>query len=382
MPHAVASPAHNATRFWAYRRVAEEFLDGASCNVHQLAQMLHDLQWPEVARAFSVAIYKAATNGALRPDLCDEFANLVAYVAFLAFGSTERRVAQPWFLKNWDEFFVSCTNGILNLYDCRRVAGDDDDDDAGRERTLRHAFGGVLALVGGTKAYMSLDRLARSSAVHALMVAAGHNERSFLWHGVGDSGGRPGAPAVPARFCAAAQRPMTMAHVVLMDVVADAVLATDDHDATTWERAFGHYAGAARWRDFARRCAAFGTERGSTTVHASLLLEHRVEEAFARAPVAAESEAAAPHTASRAKRKRAAAAEVVAPARLAEWEQRAGADAMAVVVANAPLNPAHAWLSPPTPSTRSSVAAERARNTRTRRHAPFGARVAPPDGGP
>ena len=253
MPQAAATPVHhNETRFWAYRRVAREFLVGELHDAHRLAQMLHDMRWPEVASAFSAAIYQTAKGGALRPDLQAEFANLVAYAAFLAFGSTERRVAQPWFLKNWDEFIVSCVNGLIDEHDQDRALGGDD---APCERTLRHALEGVLALAGGAKRYMSLDRLAESSAVHALLVAAGHCERSFLWHGLADERAGERAEAPPSRCRLAAQRPVTVAHAVLMDVVARAVLATDDRDVRTWERAFGHYAGATRWRDFASRCA-------------------------------------------------------------------------------------------------------------------------------
>ena len=380
MPQATGPPAYNALRFWAYKRAAEEFLIGEMYDAHQLAQMLHDLQWSEVARAFSFAIYKAATKGALRPDLKVEFANLLAYVAFLAFGSTERRVAQPWFLKNWDEFFISCINGLVNLHDCRHTG----DDDARRESTLRRAFEGVLALAGGAKRYMSLDRLARSSAVHALLVAAGHGERSFLWNGFESLGGR--AEAVPPRFRVEAQRPMTMAHVVLMDVVASAVLATDDHDVTTWERAFGHYAGADRWRAFADRCARFCARRG-ITMHSTLLLEHRVKEAFARAistTVAAEAEATAvPKTAAaRADRKRkrgevaATTAGDATAGSLVEWEEQAAADAMAVAVADAPRNPAHAWLSPPRPPRAPPSPLSVRESVRTPRPAQFGARLA------
>lgn len=378
MPQAVAKPAYNETRFWAYGRVAREFLIGEMYDTHQLAQMLHDLQWPEVSRAFSSAIYEAATRGALRPDLQEEFANLVAYVAFLAFGSTERRVAQPWFLKNWDEFVVACINGLVDEH-CRNHIGDD----AERERTLRDAFKGVLALAGGAKRYMSLDRLADSSAVHALLVAAGHNERSFLWNGLADIGEQ--AEAVPPRCRVEAQRPMTMAHAVLMDVIASAVLATDDHDVTTWERAFGHYAGATRWRKFADRCTRLCASR-NITMHSLPLLEHRVKKAFAHA-ISATVAAEAADTAARAGRKRMRVAVEVATVKaatvgsLAEWEEQAAADAMAVVVADAPLNPAHAWLSPPTPSTRSTIVTERARaSARTPRCAQFGVRLARRDG--
>ena len=375
MPQATATAVpHNKTRFCAYERVARQFLVGELYDAHRIAQMLHDMQWPEVAAAFSAAIYQTAKEGgALRPDLQAEFANLVAYVAFLAFGSTERRVAQPWFLKNWDTFLVECINGLVDEHDQNRVVGEDD---AQRERTLRHAFEGVLALAGGAKRFMSLDRLADSSAVHALLVAAGHCGCSFLWRGL--AGERERAEALPSRCRLAAQRPLTMAHAVLMGTVASAVLATDDHDVATWERAFGHYAGATRWRDFANRCAQVCAGR-STAVHAILALEYRVQGAFARALSAAEAAEATGRVHHR-KRKRAAVevatanGDATVRSLLAEWEEQTAVDAMAVAMAGAPLDPSHAWLSPPTPSTRSTIVAERGARARTPRPPKFGAR--------
>ena len=387
MPQATATAVpHNKTRFCLYERVARQFLVGELYDAHQLAQMMHDMQWPEVAAAFSAAIYQTAKGGALRPDLRAEFANLVAYVAFLAFGSTERRVAQPWFLKNFDTFIVECINGLVDEHDQNRAVGDEDD--AQRERTLRRAFEGVLALAGGAKRYMSLDRLVDSSAVHALLVAAGHCGCSFLWRGLADAGER--AEALPSRCRRAAEQPVTMAHAVLMDVVAHAVLATDDHDATTWKRAFGHYAGATRWRDFADRCTRFCAGRSSTAHSAILALEHRVQGAFARALSAAEAAEAAEAAGRVVRRKRTRAAMEVATANgdaterslLAEREEQDAVEAMAVAMADAPLDPIHAWLSPPTPSTRSTIAAERGARARTPRtpHTPrpaeFGARRA------
>ena len=357
--------------------MARQFLVGKLYDAHQLAQMMHDMQWPEVAAAFSAAIYQTAKGGALRPDLQAEFANLVAYVAFLAFGSTERRVAQPWFLKNWDQFLVECINGLVDEHDQNRAVGEDD---AQRERTLRRAFEGVLALAGGAKRFMSLDRLADSSAVHALLVAAGHCGCSFLWRGLADAGER--AEALPSRCRLAAQRPLTMAHAVLMGTIASAVLATDDRDATTWSRAFGHYAGATRWRDFAKRCARVCAGRSTTAHSAILALEYRVQGAFARAISAAEAAEAAEAAGRVVRRKRTRAAVDVATAngdateRLAEREEQAAADAMAVAMADAPLDPMHAWLSPPTPSTRSTIAAERGARARTPRAVKFGVRRA------
>ena len=270
----VKTVTYNLVRFNAYRRCATEFVHGEVYDMHELANMLHALRWIEVPRAFSVALYNAARKGPLRPGLELEFKQLLAYVTFLAFGSTEREVVQPWFLKNWDDFFVSCVDGILclNNHPDSRVKR--------REDILRRAFGGVLTLVEGARRYMSLDRLAESSAVHALLVAAGHSRASFLWHGYLQLGGDQ--DDVPDIHASGATRAMTLAHLFLMDVIAEAILATGDTEVVSWERAFGHYAGSVKWRTYAQRCKAFRPD-ASTLMPKALLLEHQVEEAYRNA---------------------------------------------------------------------------------------------------
>lgn len=273
-PPSVKTVSYNLVRFNAYRRCATEFVHGEVYDMHELANMLHDLRWVEVPRAFSVALYNAARKGPLRPGLELEFKQLLAYVTFLAFGSTEREVVQPWFLKNWDDFFVSCVDGILCLNNRP------DDRIKRREDILRRAFGGVLTLVEGARRYMSLDRLAESSAVHALLVAAGHTRASFLWHGYMQLGGDQ--DDVPDVDTNGASRSMTLAHLFLMDVIAEAVLATGDTEVVSWERAFGHYAGSVKWRAYAQRCTALRPD-ASTLMPKALLLEHQVEEAYRNA---------------------------------------------------------------------------------------------------
>lgn len=272
--------SYNLVRFNAYRRCATAFVNGAVYDMHELANMLHDLRWAEVPRAFSVALYEAARKGPLRPGLRFEFKQLLSYLTFLAFGSTEREVVQPWFLKNWDDFFVSCVDGILSLNNrpnhvIKR-----------REEVLRRAFGGVLTLVEGARRYMSLDRLAESSAVHALLVAAGHARGSFLWHGHVQLGGDEFEVQDVRKDDA--ERSMTLTHLILMDVIAEAILATGDAEVVTWERAFGHYAGSVRWRAFAQRCKVYSPDF-ETMQAQTVLLEHQVQEAYRRAYAAVTS---------------------------------------------------------------------------------------------
>ena len=264
--------SYNLVRFDAYKRCATEFVHGEVYDMHELANMLHDLRWSEVPRAFSVALFKAASKGPLRSGLELEFKQLVAYVTFLAFGSTERDVVQPWFLKNWDDFFVGCVDGILSLSYNRA-----DHELKQQEDVIRRAIGGVLTLAEGARRYMSLDRLTESSAVHALLVAAGHSRGSFLWHGFLQLGGDKSE--VPKMYAHESTRIITLAHLFLMDVIAEAILATGDTEVVSWERAFGHYAGSIRWRAFAQRCTVYRTDAAKQMPQA-VLLEHQVREAY------------------------------------------------------------------------------------------------------
>ena len=266
---------YNRVRFEAYKRCAKEFVDGETYDANELANMLHDVRWAEVPRAFSVALFHAARKGELRPGLGDEFKKLIDYVTFLAFGSTERDVVQPWYLKNWDDFFVSCVDGILSLN-----SRADMDELKRREPAIRRAFEGVLELLKGARKYMSLSRLAHSEPVHALLVAAGHSSNSFLWHGhiqMSD----PICEVSPSCL-AVAERKLTLAHIFLMEVVSEAVLATHDDVVISWKRTFGHYAGASRWRRFAQRCNRFALKRDFKALK-TVMLEAQVENSYKRA---------------------------------------------------------------------------------------------------
>ena len=261
-------PVYNKERFEAYKRSAAEFVDGQVYDANEIGHMLHDIRHEEVPKAFAVALFHATKTREARPGLTREFRALVEMAVLLGFGSTDRALVQPWFLQNWDAFFVSCADGLLNLHKndqrLRRAP-----------EQMRRAVRGLLALVGGARNYMSLDRLVQSSAVHALLVAAGHTKSCFLKNGFRQMGGE-----VRKGDDAQYSRPLTLAHIVLMDEVAAAVLAQPERSVDSWERAFGHYAGAAKWRAFAMRCRSYCTVPGLTAPALSLL-ERQVEQAVA-----------------------------------------------------------------------------------------------------
>lgn len=268
-----APVAYNKTRFDAYKRRATEFVDGQIYDANEMAHMLHDIRHDEVPKAFAVALYNTAKQGELRRGLGAEFEAVLEYAVFLGFGSRERALVQPWFLQNWDTFFVSCVDGLLNL--CKndqRVRRNED--------RVRRAVQGLLALIGGARKYMSLDRLSDSSGAHALLVAAGHTRVCFLKNGFAQMGGDMATVADKDRPYY--MRPLTLAHVLLMDEVAKAVLLTSDRCVASWEHAFGHYAGAMKWRAFAMRCKCYCPVPG-LMAPSLLALECQVEQAFARA---------------------------------------------------------------------------------------------------
>lgn len=266
---------YNRVRFDAYRRCANEFVIGETYDCNELANMLHDLRWPEVPRAFSVALYNAACLGPLRPGLARNFKELLEYVTFLAFGSAERDVVQPWYLKNWDDFFVSCVEGILSLNNRA------DNVLLKRETVVRRAFRGVLTLVEGARGYMSLDRLVHSSAAHALLVAAGHSAHSFVWNGWVQLGGD--VDGVPVGCVRDAKRQMTLAHAFLMDEVAKSILDAQSFDVLSWDHAFGHFAGSQKWRSFAERCTFYASRLGAHAIPAVRRLDDEVEHAYLHA---------------------------------------------------------------------------------------------------
>ena len=279
-PQARPKPVYNKARFEAYKQSATAFVNGRLYDANELGHMLHDIRHDEVPKAFAVALYHATKEGEVRHNLAGEFRGLVEMAVLLGFGSTERGLVQPWFLQNWDTFVVSCADGLLNLNsNDQRVQRKPDH--------LRRSVRGLLALVSGVRNYMSLDRLAPSTGVHALLVAAGHTKSCFLKNGFRQMGGDARKGDDPQYF-----RPLTLAHVLFMDEVARAVLAEPSRSVDSWERAFGHYAGAAKWRAFAARCRSYCRVPG-VTAPALLMLERQVEHAVSQSAADASLEEAA-----------------------------------------------------------------------------------------
>jgi len=243
------SATHNETRFRAYRTVACEFVKGEAYDPNQLANMLLDLRWNEVPRAFAVALHIAARAGPLRENLKESFRGLLSYIAFLGFGSIERQIVQPWFLQNWDFFFVATLDGLLVLNAKNSILRT-------RIDGFRRAVYGVFDMLDAGRLFMSLESASiESTGAHALLAACNSSRGCFINNGVvqldaplARSGGNDDR---------ASRREITLAHVLLMDIAAEAILASPCRDITTWDHAFGYFVGSESWRGFARRCRIF-----------------------------------------------------------------------------------------------------------------------------
>ena len=260
---------HNESRFRAYKAAACEFVNGDAYDPNQIAHMLHDLRWDEVPRAFAVALHNASRRGPIRADLEESFRGLVAYLVFIGFGSTERHIVQPWFLQNWDFYFVAMIDGLLVLNGKNATLRT-------RIECFRRAVYGVFDMLEVGRIYMSLDSAAESTGVHALLAACTSSKGCFIKNGIFQIYGEDTSEV----FDPASRRELCLAHVLFMDMVAEAILANPNRDITTWDHAFGYYVGSDPWRDFAHRCRTYMPHQCFTKNIAAL--EDAVEDAHER----------------------------------------------------------------------------------------------------
>lgn len=228
----------NYTRLSVYKRLASSILKGTH-NEDEVANLLVDVRFIEIPQAFADAIEDAAEEAVNVHGLEARFSHLVQYVAFVAFGTTERNAIPSWFLQNYECFLAAMLHRLLVLFIAKWHVGCFRSDRAVAVRNqARRAFEMALALTAGAKSYLSLDCLSKSSGAHAVLVVCNHSRYQFL------SRSKP----VPLMYC------------LFMDVLAEAILATaDQRDSVDVSTAFGYFASTRMWRSFAQNCMD-GTE--------------------------------------------------------------------------------------------------------------------------
>ena len=267
---------YNEARFYAYLETFSAFLEDDVRHPQELVSMLHDTHWPEVPRALAVALYRAARKCTLRFTLVEEFGKIYEYVVFSAFASCEPDVVATWFLQNTDVLIRDTITQLL------RIAIDAGDPVARRphiDSSMRMAFRLIIGIAGAISKYTTVTRLRGATGPHVVLVVSDDEQNgSYIRNGLEQFG------ADAAHKDASWQQPMTYAHVLFMDTLAEVMLEDDaKRDVTTWNEAFGHYAGHDLWRGFGGRCLeTSATKRACSWIN---ILENEVRTAFATAAV-------------------------------------------------------------------------------------------------
>jgi len=223
----------NYTRLSLYTRLATSILKGTQ-NVDEVANLLVDVRFIEIPQAFADAIADVAREPETVHGLEARFSHLVQYVAFVAFGTTERNAIPSWFLQNYECFLAAMMHRLLVLFTAQWHVGRLRVDGAAAvSMQARRAFEMALALTAGTKSYLSLDCLTKSSGAHAVLTVCNHSRYQFL----------------------SLAKPMPRMYCLFMDVLAKEILAsTDRQDDTDVQTAFGYFASTRLWRTFAQNC--------------------------------------------------------------------------------------------------------------------------------
>lgn len=251
----------NLVRFEAYHDLARAFFFHAH-HPGTAATMMLDVRFPEVPRAFAFALVAAAGR---QPDSAPSapeggavglaFEEVLARTTQQAFGTSERDAVPSWFLQNYEYFFSELLRELLACFDEHATPADGQPASSDQ---LRRVFAMAFAMCGGARRWLSLDCLAASTGAHAVLAVCNHCAADRL------------------DLCA----PASLRRVACMDELARRVLAEDPapRDVLNAQRAFGYYAGSARWRAFAAQCACWRDGNQTGWVRR---LERRVSHAYA-----------------------------------------------------------------------------------------------------
>lgn len=223
----------NFTRLTLYTRLATSILEGTH-NVEEVANLLVDVRFIEIPQAFADAIVDTSKHATV-DGLEARFAHLVQYVAFVAFGTTERNAIPSWFLQNYECFLAAMVHRLLISFTANWHVGCHRFDSAKRVMAqARRGFEMALALTAGVKSYLSLDCLSKSSGAHAMLAVCNHSRYQFL----------------------SLNKPPPHIYALFMDVLAKEILATSSSplDVSDAQTTVGYFASTRLWRTFAQGC--------------------------------------------------------------------------------------------------------------------------------
>ena len=251
------SGVRNYTRLHLYQKLATSILEDRS-NLEEVANLLVDVRFSEIPQAFADAIEAAAKLNVPYCGLASRFAHLMEYVAFVAFGTTERNAIPSWFLQNYECFLAACLHMLLAKYDTLvNIYPGYRDRTTERKSVLaqaRRAFGIAFDLCAGAKNYLSLDCLSVSKGAHAALVVCNHSRYQFL-------------------RCI---RPSDVFREFIDALAARIVDETEHWDVENTQLGFGYFASTRTWQNFAQSCMTTCTDSELASVPHLVRLQREV----------------------------------------------------------------------------------------------------------
>lgn len=207
---------YNVERLKLYEALFDRVLAGEHSDA-VAANLLVDIRWADVSRAFADCLCRRSRAGPIRP-LAADYGHLVGRAAEVAFGTRAHARIPSWFLQNNECFLASTLHKLLVAFERRPAA----------PLQMHRAFAALFEVAEALKPYLGLRELASSTGAHALMCAAAHARYDFLGQSV--------------RYCASSS-------LCLAEMLAERILESDAPEASP---AFAFFARSTRWQTFAK----------------------------------------------------------------------------------------------------------------------------------
>jgi len=211
---------YNVIRLAAYNTLFNDFLE-SSHDESIAINLLTDVRWAEIPRAFVMTLTRACAAGPVRP-LAADFEHVLTQSAKAAFGTTEHACLPSWFLQNWEGFLASCTHKLL-IYYARRPAVRD---------IMWRAFDALLEVAEGARRFVGLQTV--RSGAHALLAACHHCQVDFL----SDESLLVSAP-----------------HLAFVEILAAKILRDPGCSMDDRHNSLSFFAKSAKWQKLSRACA-------------------------------------------------------------------------------------------------------------------------------
>ena len=223
---------YNLTRGELYLKMFKDVVRGDDEEAPWLhdahTNLLIDIRWADVPRAFAYVLRHEALAGSIRP-LARTFERLADQAALAAFGTRKHQQIPSWFFQNFECFLASTLHKLIVHF--RNPPGPALSSE--QRKAAERAFNALIDVAKGLRAYVGLDYLSESTGVHVLMSAVHNAKCDFL-----------GEVASPSPRCSA---------LVLADVLAQHILAEPNREPVM-QSGFCFFARSTRWCAFAKAC--------------------------------------------------------------------------------------------------------------------------------